>query len=880
MSTPLKIRPAQEDKLFLSQMEKLQKLKASEQEANDKSEYVERNLIETISVPILITHCQLGIIRRLSQLEKGDRAFSEIPAILNDIVPKIIRKHLILWTQLTDLKHPQVDAEKDRFSIITSVDELLRSKLSLSGKLPPEKKELSVVVLPSLEDAEKGALKFTQESKKADLEKAMAHAKKETERLDKEYKLTDANLNQKKQEFEKAIQAHEKKGNELRRQKNFLNEESRKLGEQIELTLEVLERFRSASLNAAFFEFKVCILVSYKDQIIAGFINGLIWVLNQKLKKERQLEKSLSRPITALVVEEEKLAAGNDHGNICIWDLPSGRRAQLLGNLQEGAVSALKFLRDKNLLVSGNKNGSIFIWDISKLEALNSFKSTTRVDSLVFMEEGAKLAASGFYNDVIGIWDSKTEQDKNGKAHPPMRQMTWHTTTKSYVVTSTQTKAHSFVLVNERLAAAGCSDGTIHIWDKESDKVIKVIEGVKKPVRGIRPLLEQNKLAVLHENGTLRIFDIGTWQEEIQLELEWDSKASPDEDQLFLSNLTFVDGGKKLAIRNLDQSVLIWDLEVLREMETFLKNQASDLYAYCKIHCSDITYPQAVALIKEGQQLMRKILRDQPCLPSQAIEESQKELAVINWFLMYYALTHDQGYYSGSCVIEENNKLLNFIRASRGTDTRICSHFIGRPHDDWYGVDVRNGLMPAKKRTILLGLVSTFSSAKKALFFKPENFSPFLTTAFGYDAAMHTYELGKSQVNRTRKGANDMPGMQKERVPDSTLLAFQGLIDYLKNNIDQFRPVLNNLLVIDLDKAIDHAKLWGIAYMDRFAKNIESSSSNPDLRLKIQTLKDTYRKLDNLENRTGREVYINSQQLDDFVHRELHFDPRDRQLVL
>ena len=160
--------------------------------------------------------------------------------------------------------------------------------------------------------------------------------------------------------------------------------------------------------------------------------------------------------------------------------------------------------------------------------------------------------------------------------------------------------------------------------------------------------------------------------------------------------------------------------------------------------------------------------------------------------------------------------------------------------------------MPAEKRTILFGLITLFTIASKVLFFKPENFSPFLTTSHGYDASGHLFELGRSQyLKATSPGADEQPGMRKERVPDDAKEAFQELIKHLRNDIIRYRPMLNHLLLVDLDRTIEDANIWGISYMHRFVAHIEQQRAS-DLDQTLSLLKKTWQSYDNLENQDGK----------------------------
>lgn len=311
---------------------------------------------------------------------------------------------------------------------------------------------------------------------------------------------------------------------------------------------------------------------------------------------------------------------------------------------------------------------------------------------------------------------------------------------------------------------------------------------------------------------------------------------------------------------------------------------AKSLSAYCDKYCPGIYSAQAAEMIKAGQSLLRGIMTDKQ-KPSTNLEASQKELADITWFLKYCAFKKKQAFYEGTFMIEESGKLNSFLLASPGTGERAASHFIGRSPVNTklsgyamksslhHGVDVTNGLMPAQKRTILFELIEAFGGDEKPLFFKPENYSPFAMTAYGYDLMMHGWELAESlRKKRFEKGADDLAGMQKERVPDDAKDALQGLIKHIEANNSLYERLLAGLdqKIYNLKEAMNKAKLWGIAYMYAFVSGIENTNDIPQgFQAAAAPLKAIIASLDHPGKRTGREVYITKEEWQKFVFGDL-----------
>lgn len=296
---------------------------------------------------------------------------------------------------------------------------------------------------------------------------------------------------------------------------------------------------------------------------------------------------------------------------------------------------------------------------------------------------------------------------------------------------------------------------------------------------------------------------------------------------------------------------------------------ASTVLNYCTKYCPGLLSFEARDAGKRGRKLLRAIFSDSSPQPATDLGEAQQQLSDLTWALMIFAIRRKkQGFGEGAFVLEDpEQKLFKFLRAMPHAAQRPSSHFVGRSEPDkslttmvfksalHYGVDVLNGSMPAQKRHLDFALFDVYNrdpSIKKPqlLFIKPENWSPFLTTASGYDFIMHGYELVEAQkVKLMHNGGDDKEGMQKERVPENVKKAFAELLSLMEKNTMQA-------------EASKKASLWGIAYMADFvATNFPLTAATAtvdrsELGAKVQAFRDSIQNFDatELELRTGREV--------------------------
>lgn len=292
---------------------------------------------------------------------------------------------------------------------------------------------------------------------------------------------------------------------------------------------------------------------------------------------------------------------------------------------------------------------------------------------------------------------------------------------------------------------------------------------------------------------------------------------------------------------------------------------------------------EARSFIEDGKMLAADILNGKLNNPAEAPMGSEKAVTSLMWYLMQLAIEKKQGHDQGSFAIEDPQGLLyNFLLKAEGCGDRESSHYVGRSEattgmstlimksSRHKGIDAASGKLPADKRHILFAQVDANTPAmanekgnfdkEKILFIKLEDFSPFMTTAYGYDFAMHGAELAVAQYNKAfLPGSDDKPEMAKERVPAATVKEFIAQVKNLDevNLAEINKKMAARGFTLDPEKA---AKTYGIAYMTAFMEEAGQLTIYPvdfDPEKFIATLPN----LDHMDKRTGREVYLTKDEL-------------------
>lgn len=303
-----------------------------------------------------------------------------------------------------------------------------------------------------------------------------------------------------------------------------------------------------------------------------------------------------------------------------------------------------------------------------------------------------------------------------------------------------------------------------------------------------------------------------------------------------------------------------------------VKRACSNLPIYCQTYNPQVSLENVQNKILLGRELFRALLTRRSLVTA-----DHSNIANLCWLLMYYAIKTGAGHHEGSFVIENANKLFFFLKSASDVGDRSSSHCIGRSpvYTGWsslfmtssshLGIDIPDQDLPALKRTIVFQMIDfAENSHQKVLFFKMENYGTFLTTDYGLDYAKHGLELAASINTKCwGYGGDDLVGMRKERVPVASGHRFDSLIKHL---LSTHSDEMNS---ITLEIAKEKAKLWGIAYMHKVSEKFKDYSD--ETRNLTAALIDSFGVTDHLDRRTGKEVYLSLEDLEQFVKEEQNF---------
>jgi WD40 repeat protein len=236
----------------------------------------------------------------------------------------------------------------------------------------------------------------------------------------------------------------------------------------------------------------------------------------------------------ALISNRNELVTGSDNGEICTWNINTGKHLNDL----KGHTKSVKCLilaqyhldNDDDLkLVSGSSDNTIKIWKITESQCLYTLKMDAHVHCLVLLANRHQLA-SGYWDNTIKIWCLDT-----GECIKTLRSHT------SYILSL------AFNSTTQELVS-GSADFTIKIWDINKDMCKRTLQGHTKWVLCL-VLISGEKLISGSEDRTIKIWDLSTGV----------CIKTLRSHNHYVDALVFIPGTHELVSGSWDRTIKVWD---------------------------------------------------------------------------------------------------------------------------------------------------------------------------------------------------------------------------------------------------------------------------------------------------------------------------------
>jgi WD40 repeat protein len=322
--------------------------------------------------------------------------------------------------------------------------------------------------------------------------------------------------------------------------------------------------------------------------------------------------------VLALLPDGRRLISGSEDCTLRVWDLESGKTLQMLEG-HKSAISALGVTPDGLRVVSGSLNGTVRVWDLGSGRCTYTYETPTELEKRRGLGLEECLTEQHLGINIIfrpGVPDPHPDPItavalmpcgyrailverilERSKYYPSDRS-----TLRVLDLRNGQTTYKRFgdsivaLAAGARHAVLGFADGTLKIWDLQSDQIVKILKGHDYSIAGLAVTRDGRHVistaARLDLNLALRALYPGReWTRPLQV---WDVESGQIRLTL-LAEATKVatkvaldpDGQRGVSVQ--DRTLTIWDLN------------SGDIHSTCDGHSDFIT---AVAVTLDGRRVI------------------------------------------------------------------------------------------------------------------------------------------------------------------------------------------------------------------------------------------------------------------------------------
>lgn len=227
------------------------------------------------------------------------------------------------------------------------------------------------------------------------------------------------------------------------------------------------------------------------------------------------------------------LASGSDNASVRLWDVQSGAFLRTLGD-QHTFFRCVAFDPEGNVLASANP---LRLWDVHSGKRLHTSNAPKiRIDSLAFDPRGKMLAVVGDKGSAR-LWEIRTgkritiptaiESCACVAFHPRVKTLAiggssgvelWELRGDEPIRKFRMVDGDSANIANGiafdpsgKALVSGGGDGALRVWDVQSGKLLRMLEGHSSIVDTVAFSPDGRMLATKSNDDTIRLWDPNTW---------------------------------------------------------------------------------------------------------------------------------------------------------------------------------------------------------------------------------------------------------------------------------------------------------------------------------------------------------------------------------
>ncbi|KAG0015959.1 hypothetical protein BGZ80_009516 [Entomortierella chlamydospora] len=329
------------------------------------------------------------------------------------------------------------------------------------------------------------------------------------------------------------------------------------------------------------------------DQVASGSYDWTIRLWNVDTGKCLRILNGHNHPVTSIVYSPkgDRVVSGSWDKTIRLWDVDTGNCVRAL-QAHSGWVTTVVYSPNGNHIASGSDDKTVRLWDVETGDCIRTIQShKSRITSVVYSPEGSQIA-SGSWDETVQLqpWDSDAHDyarslsghlgevvrvvhsPKGGQVASASNDGTvrlWDSNTGSCLhtlrghsgeVTSIVYSPKGGQIAGEIInlayspqgneLASGSSDGTLQLWDVDTGRCIKTLDGHSSSITFIVYSPTGDRIATGSHDITVRLWSVETHQ------CVYTLKGHGD----FVTSAVYSPNGDRIASGGHDNTVRLWNV--------------------------------------------------------------------------------------------------------------------------------------------------------------------------------------------------------------------------------------------------------------------------------------------------------------------------------
>ena len=206
----------------------------------------------------------------------------------------------------------------------------------------------------------------------------------------------------------------------------------------------------------------------------------------------------------------KRLVSVSDDKTLRLWDVATGNQLKMVPAHSQ-YINSLAVTKDGKRAATASNDFSVAVWDLEKMQEVRRFKHNDRAGAAAIAPDGKRVVSSSQgFDRSVRVWDVESGKELRRLPHPSVVWgLAFSPDGKRVYTASGQMPADPFKkdeLAGMPVAPAGPADDYVRVWDVESGKELRRLEGHTGLVRAVSVTGDGRVAVSCGNDNTIRVW--------------------------------------------------------------------------------------------------------------------------------------------------------------------------------------------------------------------------------------------------------------------------------------------------------------------------------------------------------------------------------------